>query len=160
MNSEINIEIRNTNKTDLETLFYFQIDKDANYLAAFTSKDPTNKPAYLEKWTKLLSDKTVNMKTIFLDNKIVGSIAKYIMGGKPEITYWVGTKFWGKGIATTALKQFLQIEQIRPIYGRVAFDNFGSKKVLEKCRFQKIGTEKGYANARGREIEEFIYKVE
>jgi RimJ/RimL family protein N-acetyltransferase len=47
-------------------------------------------------------------------------------------------KFWGQGIATTALKELLKIEQVRPIYGRVAFDNYGSQKVLEKCGFVKI----------------------
>ncbi|HEY4619198.1 MAG TPA: hypothetical protein VIH09_13485 [Flavobacterium sp.] len=35
------------------------------------------------------------------------------------------------------------MELTRPLYGRVAFDNFGSQKVLEKCAFMKIGTDKG-----------------
>ena len=65
----------------------------------------------------------------------------------------------GQGIATTALNNFLKIELTRPIYGRVAFDNLGSQKVLEKCGFIKIGTDKGFANARQTEIEEFIYKL-
>jgi RimJ/RimL family protein N-acetyltransferase len=76
-----------------------------------------------------------------------------------EITYWMDKKFWGQGIATTALKGFLKIEQIRPIYGHVAFDNYGSQKVLEKCGFVKIGKDKGFANARQAEIEEYIYKL-
>jgi [ribosomal protein S5]-alanine N-acetyltransferase len=42
---------------------------------------------------------------------------------------------WGMGIATKALKAFLMKENTRPIFGRVAFDNFGSQKVLEKCNF-------------------------
>ena len=53
-----------------------------------------------------------------------------------------------------------EIENNRPIFGRVAFDNFGSQKVLEKCNFLKIGTDKGFANARQAEIEEFIYKLD
>ncbi len=76
-----------------------------------------------------------------------------------EITYWIDKKFWGQGIATTALKELLKIEQVRPIYGRVAFDNYGSQKVLEKCGFVKIGKDKGFANARQAEIEEYIYKL-
>ena len=43
---------------------------------------------------------------------------------------------------SAALKDFLKIEQIRPIYARVAFDNYSSQKVLEKCGFIKIGKEK------------------
>ncbi|MEO8446420.1 MAG: GNAT family protein, partial [bacterium] len=38
-------------------------------------------------------------------------------------------------------------------------DNLGSQKVLEKCGFVKIGTDKGFANARQAEVEEFIYKL-
>jgi len=70
----------------------------------------------------------------------------------------IARKFWGKGISTTALKEFLKIEHIRPIFGRVAFDKYGSQKVLEKWGFVKIGMDKGFANVRQAEIEEFIYK--
>lgn len=43
--------------------------------------------------------------------------------------------------------------------GRVAFDNFGSQKVLEKCGFVKIDSVNCFANTRGTEIEELIYKL-
>jgi [ribosomal protein S5]-alanine N-acetyltransferase len=155
-----NIKLVKTKITDLGTLFQFQLDKEGGYLAAFMPKDPTDETAYLNKYTKLLDNPTVNNQTILLDNSIVGSIAKFVMAGDTEITYWIDRKFWGQGIASTALKNFLKIEQTRPIYGRVAFDNYGSQKVLEKCGFVKIGTDKGFANARQAEIEEYIYKLE
>jgi ribosomal-protein-alanine N-acetyltransferase len=41
--------------------------------------------------------------------------------------------------------------------GRTAFDNIGSQRVMEKCGFKKTGTDKGFANGRGKETEEFIY---
>ncbi len=153
------LKLRQTEHSDLALLFQFQLDKEANYLAAFTPKDPTNKEAYFEKFTKLLNDPTINMQTILVGETIAGSIAKFEMEGDTEITYWIDRNFWGKGIATTALKNFLTIENTRPIFGRVAFDNLGSQKVLEKCGFVKIGTDKGFANARQTEIEEFIYKL-
>ncbi len=153
------LKLRQTEKPDLEFFFQFQLDKEANYLAAFTSKDPTDKEAYFEKFTKLLNDPTINMQTILIDETIAGSIAKFEMEGDTEITYWIDRNFWGRGIATTALKKFLIIENTRPVFGRVAFDNLGSQKVLEKCGFVKIGTDKGFANARQTEIEEFIYKL-
>jgi [ribosomal protein S5]-alanine N-acetyltransferase len=55
--------------------------------------------------------------------------------------------------------QFLTIENTRPIFGRVAFDNIGSQRVLGKCGFVKIGADRGFASMRGEEIEEFIYKL-
>ena len=155
----IQVKLRQTEKSDLEFFFQFQLDKEANRLAAFTPKDPTDKEAYFKKYTKHLNDSTINMQTILVDETIAGSIAKFEMEGDTEITYWLDRNFWGKGIATTALKNFLMIENTRPIFGRVAFDNLGSQKVLERCGFVKIGTDKGFANARQKEIEEFIYKL-
>ena len=156
---ETEIELKDTEKNDLEELFRFQTDEEANFLAAFTAENPLDKTAYLEKFTKILSDKKIINKTIFFSGKIAGSVAKFMFEGKPEITYWIGKDFWGKGIATQALKQLLEIEKTRPIYARVAFDNVGSKKVLERCGFEKIGTDKFFANARRREIEEIIYEL-
>ncbi len=156
---KLDIKLRPTEISDLNFLFQFQLDKEGGYLAAFMPKDPTDKSAYLNKYTKLLDDPTVNNQTIILDNIIVGSIAKFVMEGDTEITYWIDRKFWGQGIATKALIEFLAIETNRPIFGRVAFDNFGSQKVLEKCGFVKVGSDKGFANARQTEIEEFIYKL-
>ena len=79
-------------------------------------KDHTDKSAYLEKYQKLLNDPTVNNQTIIFDNTIVGSIAKFIMQGDTEITYWLDRKFWGQGITTQALKIFLAIETARPLF--------------------------------------------
>lgn len=155
----IQIILRQTEDSDLEILFQFQLDKQAIYLAAFTPKDPTDKEAYIEKFTKILSDPSKNTQTILVNETIVGSIAKFEMEGNTEITYWLDRNFWGQGIATIALQTFLTFENTRPIFGRVAFDNSGSQKVLEKCGFVKIGTDKGFANARQTEVEEFIYKL-
>ncbi|NJN25313.1 MAG: GNAT family N-acetyltransferase [Cyclobacteriaceae bacterium] len=159
MNDTTKILLRATEIIDLEVLFQFQLDKEGGYLAAFMPKDPTDKDAYITKHTQLLSDPSVNNQTILLDGNIVGRIAKFVVEGKTEITYWIERKFWKQGIATLALKKFLAIETSRPIFGRVAFDNFGSQKVLEKCGFVKIGFEKGFANARKTEIEAFIFKL-
>lgn len=159
MVNEPKLLLKQTEITDLNQLFEFQLDDEAGYLAAFMPKEPTDKTAYLKKMTPALSDPFINTQTIFLDGKIIGSVAKYEMGGEAEITYWINKPFWGKGIATNALKHFLNTENTRPIFGRVAFDNFGSQRVLEKCGFEKIGSDKGFANARQAEIEEFIYKL-
>ncbi|MGK6352681.1 GNAT family N-acetyltransferase [Parapedobacter sp. DT-150] len=158
-NDKLMIKLRRTEVADLADFFRFQLDKEASYLAAFTPKNQADKVAYLEKYTKLLTDATVNMQTILVDETIVGSVSKFELEGRAEITYWIDRNVWGRGIATKALKDLLAIETARPIFGRVAFDNYGSQKVLEKCGFVKIGTDRGFANARQTEIEEFIYKL-
>ena len=153
------ITLTKTVLADLQTLFEFQLDNEAIHLAAFTPQDPTDKAAYIEKYSKFLTDPTINMQTIKFDDEIVGSIAKFILFGDAEITYWIDKKYWGKGIATMALQAFLGIETTRPLHGRVVFDNYGSQKVLEKCGFVKIGTNKGFANGRNEEVEEYIYSL-
>jgi ribosomal-protein-alanine N-acetyltransferase len=130
--TSLEIILTKTEKDDLNAFFQFQLDEKANYLAAFTAKDPNDKTAYIGKYSKFLTDPTINMKTIKANDEFVGSLAKFVIENDAEITYWIDRKFWGQGIATTALQDFLKIEKTRPLFGRVAFDNHGSQKVLEK----------------------------
>jgi RimJ/RimL family protein N-acetyltransferase len=156
---KMEIKLRTTQLTDLEHFFQFQLDEEAGYLAAFMPKDHTNKDAFINKYTRLLADPAITMLTILVDGNIAGSVSKFVMEGDAEITYWIDKKFWGQGVASHALTELLKIEATRPIFGRVAYDNIGSQRVLEKCGFIKVGADKGFANARQAEIEEYIYKL-
>ena len=151
--------IRKSIHSDLEIFFLNQADEEANHMAAFTSKNPHDKEAYINKWRRLMKDDTINMQTIIIGDKVIGCVVKFLIEGDAEITYALDKEYWGKGITTKAVKEFLEIEPTRPIHGRVAFDNFGSQRILEKTGFTRIGREMGFANARGKEIEEFIYKI-
>lgn len=156
----LNIKLRACEIADLELLFEFQLDSQARFLAAFTSKETLDKSSYIAKHSRHLGDPNINSQLIMLDDIVVGSIAKFVMEGDAEITYWIDKQYWAKGIASQALRDFLFLEQTRPIFGRVAFDNIGSQKVLEKCNFVRIGSDKGFAHERQCEIEEFIYRLE
>lgn len=126
-------------------------------MAAFTANDPADWNAFLAHWRRILADATVIVRTIVVDGAVVGSVLSYETDGKPEVSYWLGRAFWGRGIATAALAQFLaEVNPMRPIYARVAKDNAGSRRVLKKCGFAIIGEETGFANARGAEIEELV----
>jgi RimJ/RimL family protein N-acetyltransferase len=58
------------------------------------------------------------------------------------------------------LQAYLEIIHERPLHARAAHDNLGSLRVLEKCGFQRVGTDRYFANARGREIEEVILRLD
>ena len=147
--------LRDVVQDDLPVFFEFQLDPDANHMAAFIARDPSDRQAFIAHWNKILADPTTINKTIVCDGQVVGSVSSYEDGGKPEATYWIGRAYWGQGIATRALSEFLaHVNRARPIYARVAKDNLGSRRVLEKCGFQIIGDAKGFAKARGEEIEE------
>lgn len=152
--------LRNMENDDLPVFFEHQLDPEANYMAAFTAKDPTNREAFMAHWQRILADKTVILQTILCDGQVAGSVSSYEEEGRPEVTYWLGKEYWGKGIATWALTEFLTNHNTtRPIYARVAKDNPGSRRVLEKCGFKMIGESKGFANARGQEIEELLLEL-
>ncbi len=148
------VTLRDTVESDLPTLFIQQQDPEANFMAAFTSRDPSDRAAFDTHWHKIMHDDTVINKTILYNGEIAGSIAKFIMFGQPEIGYWIGKEFWGKGIATQALKAFLEIVPIRPIYAAAAKDNPGSLRVLQKCGFVITGYGRAFAEARSQEIDE------
>lgn len=154
------ISIRPSVAADINDFFEFQLDEAANYMAAFTAKKTNDKTAYLEKHTKLLLNPTVNMQTVLAGDTIIGTVTKFEINNEAEVPFWINKPFWGQGIATKALKLFLKTEKKRPLFGHAACDNFGSQKVLEKCGFVNIGMEKGFANARQAEIEEFVYKLD
>ena len=99
------------------------------------------------------------MKTVVINDLVLGSVINFEIEGEAEISFWIDRKYWGQGIATAALKVFLETGHLRPLHGRVALDNFRSQKVLEKCGLVRIRNEKGFANARNAEIEEFIYRL-
>jgi RimJ/RimL family protein N-acetyltransferase len=156
------IVLRDVTNSDLPIFFEQQLDPDANRMAAFTAKNPADRDAFIVHWAKILGDATVTVKTILFEGQVVGHVASYtdISFGKPEVTYWIGKEYWGKGLATSALSEFLCNQQVRPLYARAVKDNIASIRVLEKCGFTIFGYDKGFANARGEVVEEVILKLE
>jgi RimJ/RimL family protein N-acetyltransferase len=152
--------LRDVLPDDLPIFFEQQLDQEAMYMAAFTAKDPTDRDAFMAHWHKILEIDTCIIKTIIFNGQVAGSVSSYEEEGKPEVTYWLGREYWGKGIATWALKELLTHHSLkRPMDARVAKDNPGSRRVLEKCGFTIVGEERGFANARGQEIEELLLEL-
>lgn len=150
------VTLRPVLEADLPTIFQHQLDPDANHMAAFTARDPSDRDAFMAHWAKILADDTIVKRAILWQGKVAGNIGSFLWDGTREISYWIGTEYWGKGIATSALAQFLQIVEERPLYAHAAADNLGSIRVLEKCGFKVVGRERSFAPARGEEIEEVV----
>src|SRR5688500_11499124 len=153
--------LRDVLPDDLPIFFEHQLDKEASHMAAFTAKDPTDLEAFMAHWHKILAIDTCIIKTILFNGQVAGNVWSYEEEGRPGVTYWLGREYWRKGIATRALKELLaHHSRKRPMYARVAKDNPGSRRVLEKCGFRIVGEDKGFANARGQEIEELLLELE
>ena len=155
------VMLRAVEEADLAILFEQQQDPAANWMAAFTAKDPTDWLAFAAKWAKILGDRAVTARVVWCDERVVGMVGTFIApwSCQREVTYWIGREHWGQGIATRALTEFVGSLATRPLYARAAADNRGSIRVLEKCGFVHVGLERGFAEARGEEIDEVVMEL-
>jgi RimJ/RimL family protein N-acetyltransferase len=156
----VHCALREVQDEDLEVLFEQWADPAAAHMAAFTAPDHMDRDAFERRWARLRADETLINRAIVVDGEVAGTIGSWGDPGEREVTYWIGRAYWGKGIATCALDAFLTVDPSRPLRARVAADNVGSRRVLEKCGFRVVGTERGFAEARSGEIEEFVLRLD
>jgi RimJ/RimL family protein N-acetyltransferase len=143
-------------KEDLPISFAHQMDPEANRLAAFT---PRSREEFMAHWAKIVADESVVKKTILFGGEVAVSIVSFDRDGQREVGYWIDRRYWGKGIATDALAQFLDLVEDRPLYAHVAVHNAASIRVLEKCGFTPLRRAKAIATDRGEEVEEVILRL-
>lgn len=161
MSAPAPITLRKVEPSDLDIFFEQQLDPEAIRMAAFvSSRDPKDRAAFNAHWEKILSSPGITMRTIVADGKVAGHSSCYPLEGNFEATYWLGREFWGKGLATQALEGILRLVTHRPITARAAKDNLGSVRVLQKCGFQIVGEDKGFAIGRGGETEEYLFRLD
>jgi RimJ/RimL family protein N-acetyltransferase len=153
-------ELREIRDEDLPLLFEQWADRVAIHMAAFTAPDHMDRDAFVRRWSRLRADETVLNRVIVVDDGVAGTIGSWGDPGEREVTYWIGRSYWGRGIATYALDAFLRIDLTRPLHARVAADNVASRRVLEKCGFRVVAMDRGFAEARSAEIEEFVLRLD
>lgn len=141
------VHLRNVIESDLPIFFEQQLDPDATRMAAFPSRD---REAFMAHWSKIMGDETNILKTILFSGQVAGNVVSWQQDDEREIGYWLGKEYWGKGIATKALAEFLNQVITRPLYAHVAKHNIASIRVLEKCGFGRYREDD----------EEFILKLE
>lgn len=152
--------LRQVRDEDLAVLFDQWADPVAARMAAFIAPDHMDRAAFERRWARLRADETILNRVIVADGEIAGTIGSWGGPGEREITYWVGRSHWGKGIATWAVGAFLAVDPSRPLHARVAADNVASRRVLAKCGFRVVATDRGFAGARSAEIEELVLRLE
>jgi len=156
------IALRPVRDADLPILFEFQRDPFACRMAAFTHADPDDRAAFDAHWARILGNPGIVNRTIVEATDaapVLGHVGGWQDEGRWEVTYWVDRAQWGRGIASAALALFLRELDTRPVFARAASDNLASIRVLEHCGFVAISTDRGYANARGAEIEETLFRL-
>ncbi|MFH8292315.1 GNAT family N-acetyltransferase [Streptomyces sp. NPDC018059] len=152
----MDVRLREVHDSDLPVFFRQMNDPESAHMAAFTPKDPGDMDRFDAHWKKMRTSPGVDVRTVLADGDVVGSAAVYGEPGEREVTYWIDRAYWGRGLATTALRELLALIPERPLYARAAADNAGSRRVLAKCGFRETARERGFAAARGAEIDEVV----
>ena len=95
---------------------------------------------------------------ICLENRPIGAISVISNLGndrsRGELGYVLGSRYWGKGIATQAVKLvpdiiFKEWTHLERLEALVDVENVGSQRVLEKAGFQREGVLRKYFIAKG-----------
>lgn len=75
-------------------------------------------------------------------DSVIGGIGLHCIDWKnsnAELGYWIGKKYWGKGLMTEAVRLILDFGfkelKLHKIYAHCFEENVASAKVLEKCGF-------------------------
>jgi RimJ/RimL family protein N-acetyltransferase len=152
-----NIQLRDVIETDLIIFFEQQLDSEATRMADFP---PRGKIAFTAHWARIMADDTVLIKTILFHGAVAGNIVCFEQLGEREVGYWLGREYWGQGIATRALKEFLKVVNVRPLYAHVAKHNTASRRVLEKCGFAVSGEDSYFSQALGKTVDEYILRLD
>lgn len=147
------VRLRPVEEGDLPVFFADQLDPEAARLAAFSSRDHD---AFMAHWAKIRATPLETLtRTIVCEGRVAGHLGSWVQDGQREVGYWLGREFWGRGIASAALGLLLDEVKVRPLHAHVAKHNAASIRVLQKCGFVIIGSEK-FRDATGAEIEELV----
>ncbi|WP_431711500.1 GNAT family N-acetyltransferase [Glutamicibacter uratoxydans] len=154
------MQLREVRPSDLDVFFAQQQEPEANLMAAYQARNPADRSVFDHHWSSILNDPKVIVRTIEHEGEVAGSILVFEHDKTPEISFWTSSKFWGKGITTTAVEAFLEQYTKRPLVAHVVHDNVGSIKVLERRGFKLLGTEEVFSNSRAQVVTENIMQLD
>jgi RimJ/RimL family protein N-acetyltransferase len=133
--------------------------RDFSFPYPFTIKDAEK---YIKSKINQPNEITSNF-VIEIDGEAVGAIGFDLKQEfKTTIGYWLGERFWGKGITSEALKlvtdhAFKNLKKLRRVEGVVYSWNEASKKVLENNGYICEGLLRNYVKRGSKLINVYMY---
>lgn len=121
-----------------------------------------------EYFIKNIASSTVNLiLAIEVDGQAVGSIGILpktdVYQRSAELGYWLGEKYWGRGITTEAVATIVayafNMYDINRIYASVFERNTASMRVLEKCGFVREAILRKAVVKNGIVMDEYVYAL-
>jgi RimJ/RimL family protein N-acetyltransferase len=132
------MNLRPLEDADLDAIYAHQSDREAAALADVPSRD---RPAFDEHWARIRANPDTFFRTIDEGGQVAGYVFTFIHNDQRVVGYWLGREFWGRGLATRALAEFLPLVDERPLQASVAPANRASVRVLEKNGFRLLREE-------------------
>ena len=132
------MRLRPVEDADLDAIYEHQSDREAAALADVPSRD---RPAFDEHWARIRANPETFIRTIHEAGRVAGYVFTFIHDDQRVVGYWLGREFWGRGLATRALAEFLPLVDERPLHATVAPANLASVRVLEKNGFRLLREE-------------------
>lgn len=124
--------LREIVEADLPVFHEYECEPEAAAMAAFPSRD---RDAFMAHWARTLANDSALTMTIVSDGEVAGNIGCWEADGQRFVGYWIGRRFWGRGLATQALAELVRMVDARPLYAHVVASNVASIRVLEKNGF-------------------------
>jgi RimJ/RimL family protein N-acetyltransferase len=129
------VALRDPREEDFEIIFAMTQDPIGNEMSKVYAR---SREEFREQWDVRTTSPSCVVRTITLNDEVVGRVNSFDREGVTNVGYLIARAHWGKGVMSSALRQFVQLVEHRPLLARAAKSNIGSCRVLEKCDFRKI----------------------
>ncbi len=154
------VRLRRVRAADLPAFLEHQRDAPSARAAAFVPDDAGDAAAHADRWRRRLADPAIVARTVCIGDRVAGHVIRFPGDGALELAVWIGPEHQGRGVGTAALRAFLAAHPERPVHARAAADHAASIRMLESSGFRRVGTGRGFAAARGTEIDEHHFRLE
>ncbi len=126
------VRLRPVEFGDLQRMYELQCDPESNRLAV---TNPRTRDAFDAHWAESLNDPQITARVILLDDVNVGYISCFPRDGLHHVGYWIDRVYWGRGIASEAVRLLVNDLHQRPLHATIATSNAASLRVLQKSGF-------------------------
>lgn len=116
-------------------------------------------------WLARAVDESERAWAIEIDGAAVGGVSLHpgvdVHRHSAELGYWLGRRYWGRGIMTRVIDAFagpaMQAFRLHRLYATVYANNPASMRVLEKAGFTREGTQKSAVMKRGELLDLVVF---
>ncbi|WJX14683.1 hypothetical protein P8452_04904 [Trifolium repens] len=160
------ISLRPISLTDLDDLMLWTSDEK---VAMYCTWEPYTSKEEGVNFIQNIASKSLWFRAICLRNRAIGCIDFWSGNDRckdktAELGYALSSMYWGKGIATIAVKQvvevaFKEFPYLERLEAQVNVENVASQRVLEKAGFQREGVLRKYCFIKGKSRDMVMFSV-